>query len=226
VNILLVSATEAELAGIYQLAGIPEGTSSFDAGRHHIQTLICGIGPAQASFACGRTLALCQYDLVINLGIAGAIDPEITPGQAVAVSCDRFFMLGSEDKTAFLSVFDLGLSNPDQPPYRAGMIHAHAEMMHLLPEKTACVEGITAMCVHGNETSIELLRKIYPDAAVESQEGAAVMLAATLSGIPCMQLRGISNRVEPRNRENWQIGAAVSAVGVLLKAFLDRLPAA
>ena len=53
--ILVVAATEAELAGA--------------AGA---ETLVCGIGPVEAAAATARTLAERRPDAVLNVGIAGA----------------------------------------------------------------------------------------------------------------------------------------------------------
>jgi futalosine hydrolase len=44
---------------------------------------------------------------------------------------------------------------------------------------------------------------------IESMEGAAFFYACRQAGVPCMQIRAVSNYVEKRNRDNWQIGLAV-----------------
>jgi futalosine hydrolase len=40
-------------------------------------------------------------------------------------------------------------------------------------------------------------------------EGAAVLYVAEMLDIPAIQIRSISNYVEPRNRENWKIKEAI-----------------
>ena len=40
-------------------------------------------------------------------------------------------------------------------------------------------------------------------------EGAAFFYACLFEGITCSQIRTISNRVEKRNRDNWDIPLAV-----------------
>jgi len=44
---------------------------------------------------------------------------------------------------------------------------------------------------------------------VESMEGAAFFYACLLEGITCSQIRTISNKVEKRNKDNWNIPLAV-----------------
>jgi futalosine hydrolase len=40
-------------------------------------------------------------------------------------------------------------------------------------------------------------------------EGAAVLYSCEQTGIPCLQVRSISNYVEPRSKESWKIDLAV-----------------
>jgi len=70
------------------------------------------------------------------------------------------------------------------------------------------VSAITVNTVHGNETSIKKLTgRISPQ--LESMEGAAFFYACKQAGLPCLQIRAVSNYVEKRNRDAWQIGLAI-----------------
>ena len=40
-------------------------------------------------------------------------------------------------------------------------------------------------------------------------EGAAFFKVCNYFNVPCMQIRSISNRVEKRNKENWDISLAI-----------------
>jgi len=62
------------------------------------------------------------------------------------------------------------------------------------------------------------VRRFAPQ--VESMEGAAFMYACLISGVPFAQVRAVSNIVEKRNREAWQMGEAIGALG---RASLDIL---
>jgi futalosine hydrolase len=44
---------------------------------------------------------------------------------------------------------------------------------------------------------------------VESMEGAAFFYACMIEKIPCAQIRAVSNFIEKRNRDNWNIALAI-----------------
>ncbi len=70
------------------------------------------------------------------------------------------------------------------------------------------VSGITVNKVHGNKLSIKAIeQRLHP--VTESMEGAAVFYCCEQAGIPCIQVRSISNYVEERNRGTWKIGLAI-----------------
>ncbi|MEZ4688453.1 MAG: hypothetical protein R3B47_21045 [Bacteroidia bacterium] len=71
---------------------------------------------------------------------------------------------------------------------------------------------ITVNRVHGSLSGIQKLSETWPQAQVESMEGAAVFLSAKKAGIPCLQFRAISNYVEPRNKEAWDIPLALKSL--------------
>jgi futalosine hydrolase len=52
-------------------------------------------------------------------------------------------------------------------------------------------------------------------------EGAAVFYACLLSGTPFMELRSISNAVEPRNRDAWDLPLAIESLNRVLMEMLQ-----
>jgi futalosine hydrolase len=83
------------------------------------------------------------------------------------------------------------------------------------------VEGCTVLKGHGEEASIAAARKRYPNIDIESMEGASALLCGKYFGIDTLQLRAISNRVEPRNVNEWSIQTAVDALNnYLIRWFL------
>jgi futalosine hydrolase len=83
------------------------------------------------------------------------------------------------------------------------------------------VNGITVNTVHGDEGSIaEVVARCKP--AVESMEGAAFMYACLVAGIPFAQVRAVSNRVERRNRDAWNIAGAVQELGRVALHLLEH----
>ena len=191
-KLLLVAATKAELNKViehYNLQG-----KDF---MNHVKfdTLITGVGMTVSAFALGKYLDKKNYSLVLNVGIAGSFDQNIPLGSLVNIETDIFAELGAEDHDNFISIDELGFGKSNfnaSYPYQE------------LPK----VKGITVNKVHGNASSIEKTLKSF-NPQTESMEGAAVFYACNMSNIPCMQIRSISNYVEPRNKENWQISLAI-----------------
>jgi futalosine hydrolase len=125
----------------------------------------------------------------------------------VHVVSERFGDLGVEEADGrFTDLFELGLLESSQKPYVNGLLYnPGASESRFLPP----VKGLTVHKVHGNETSIAAIRQKYPDAQVESMEGAAFFYGCLQSDVSFLEIRGISNYVEPRNREAWQLPLAI-----------------
>ena len=75
-------------------------------------------------------------------------------------------------------------------------------------EKLPKVNGITVNTSHGNDPSIKkVVDRFHP--IVESMEGAAFMFACENERIPYVQIRAVSNFVEKRNKDKWNIPLAI-----------------
>ena len=70
--------------------------------------LITGVGMVATAFALGRHLANNDYDLAINLGIAGSFDRNIALGEVLEITQDTFAELGAENDNEFLPIDQLG----------------------------------------------------------------------------------------------------------------------
>jgi len=81
------------------------------------------------------------------------------------------------------------------------------------------VGAITVNTVHGNEASIKkVTERLSPQ--LESMEGAAFFHACTQMDVPCIQIRAVSNYVEKRNRDSWNIGLAIKNLNTFAVEFL------
>ena len=191
-KLLLVAATPFEIEPFksYWTA------KSINSGE--IEILVTGVGMVATAFDMGRLLATKQFDLAINAGIAGAFDKNLAVGDVVHVVNDRFAELGAEDGDGFISIDELGFG---------GSILRPISPLLSLPQM-AGVSAITVNKVHGSESSIsETLKRFNPQ--VESMEGAAFVYACNQFNLPSLQIRSISNYVERRNRDSWNIPLAI-----------------
>lgn len=182
-----------------------------------ISLLITGVGMTATAFALGRHLATNQYDLAINLGIAGSFDRSFTLGDVVEITEDTFAELGAEDGEEFLSIEKLGFGTNTYQSTAELSNYYKASINLNLKQATA----ITVNTVSGNEISIEkITKRLNPQ--LESMEGAAFFYACREMNLPCLQIRAVSNYVEKRNRDNWKIGLAIKNLNTFAVEFLKQ----
>jgi futalosine hydrolase len=200
---LIVAATAAEIGPFIQ---------SLEGKEQKPDILITGVGMVATAFALGKTLHNKSYDFAINVGIGGSFSRDIGLGDIVFIEKDLFYELGAEDDLQFLSIDELGFGKAAFraiPGFPADLIG-----------RFRSVSGLTVNRVHGNDKSIKLALE-RQQAEVESMEGAAFYYACEQIMLPCIQIRSISNYVERRNRENWQIGLAVKNLNDWLISYFN-----
>jgi len=158
---------------------------------------------------------------LIEAGVAGAIDRNLALGEVVEVVSDAMADIGVEEKDgSFTSAYEMGLIEADVMPFREGRLWNQPELERAFLPK---VHAITVNKVHGSAASIEVLEQNYPYAQVESMEGAAFFFVGLQMNVHLLQLRAISNYVEPRNRATWKIEEAVTNLNEVLVEMLDSL---
>ena len=195
-RILVVAATPFEVEELHSVIKTED-----------LELITTGVGMVATAFVLGKHLAGNSYDLAINLGIAGSFDRDIALGEVVEVTNDRFSELGAEDGEDFLSVDQLG--------FGASTFNSTYQLPANFGLKK--VNAITVNTVHGRDESIA---KISSDTQLESMEGAAFFYACQMAGIPAIQIRAVSNYVERRNRDAWQIGLAIKNLNTFAVEFL------
>jgi futalosine hydrolase len=135
----------------------------------------------------------------------------------VNVVSDCFSDLGAEDGDEFIQ-FAFMTSAP-LPLQKRGELNYNDISAKFEPLKI--VRGITVNTVHGNEKSIEKVKKQFnPD--IESMEGAAFFYCCLNEDIPCLQIRSISNYIERRNKAIWEIDLAINKLSDFLLKLLSN----
>ncbi len=215
-HILLVAATPFEIAPTLSWLAAhfkEKSVGYFEREKLIVQTLITGVGSPATAFHLGRCFAKNRPDWAINAGIGGAFDARLNLGDVVQIVSERFGDLGVEEADGrFVDLAELGfttqsaLNNP-QPP---------------IPDLASC-HGITVNKVHGSALSIEKISAKYPDAQVESMEGAAFFYGCLAAETPFVEIRSISNRVEPRNRDAWDLPLAIQNLNHQVLAMLEAI---
>lgn len=211
-RVLLVAATAPEIQPFLSVFQMQNELDEKTIGKHLVRALITGAGMVPTAFSLGRHLAQNSYDLAINGGIAGSFDFAIAPGEVCVVKEDTFAELGAEDGDDFLSFDSLGLGLSS---------HSGFPSPGFSTEGLREVIGITVNKIHGNELSIaKAMARFNPQ--TESMEGASFFYACDQFKLPCIQIRSISNYVERRNREKWDIQLAVENLNDTLIKLLER----
>jgi len=228
-RILVAVATKEEVAPLISEFGISISDLSKTGNRDsnisansdcqlltaNCQLLVTGVGMVATAFALGRHLSANNYDLVVNLGIAGSFDRGIALGEVVEITEDTFAELGAEDDLNFLPIAELGFGEATFYPSKKLTDLYNLFNTFNLKQATA----ITVNTVHGNEGSIKkVAERLNPQ--VESMEGAAFFYACKQFNVACLQIRAVSNYVEKRNRDNWNIGLAIKNLNTFAVEFL------
>ena len=218
-NILVVSATEFEVKPLLGFLGIalPKlgiNNANIDFEEKDIKVLITGVGMVNTALMMGR-YAHTDYDLIVNVGVCGAFDKQLELGELVHITQDVLSELGAEDGEGFLTYNQMNL--PGEHIYK-GIYKDFYLMIELLKK----VKGITVNTVHGNDVSIEKVKQLYHP-GVESMEGAAFFAACSGTKGNSVQIRAISNYVEKRDKEKWQMPLAIKNLNDFLITFIKNV---
>lgn len=207
-RILIVAATKEEIEPFLKI----KNKSTFS----HVDVLITGVGVVATSFALTKTLVKDPVDLIVNVGIAGTFHENIPLGTLVRIHEDSLSELGAEDNHQFISLKELGF----------GEVSFKEDLKEfILPnsvEKLTLAQAITVNTTHGNKESILAVKQYFsPD--TESMEGAAVFYVAEQLNIARIQIRSISNLIEIRNKDNWNIPLAIANLNHWLIQFITEI---
>lgn len=218
-KILIVAATNFEIQPLLDQMEHVE----FSAGRTlsckyrdmEVVFLVAGVGMTATAYYAGKVLDD-SFDLALNIGICGSFNRNLDLGAVVNVYEDTLSELGAEDGEKFLSLDDLKLYG--ETSFNNIRFGALNTVIEALPKVT----GITVNTTHGNDASIEkVFNRYHP--YVESMEGAAFMFACEQENIPYAQIRSVSNYVEKRNREAWNIPLAIENLNKKVLEILNAL---
>ena len=218
-EVLIAAATESELTRTIkqcksQWIEQPQGV--FTHGSVSVSFIVTGIGMIRTARAMGSVLAQYQPDLCINAGIAGAFPDKFAIGDVVHVVQETVADFGAEDQNGQLLTPDQ-LQLPGDLDL-ALMINHSAANFGFLPK----AKGLTVNRVSGHNSTITSRLATY-DADIETMEGAAFFYCCLASNVEFLQIRAISNIIEPRNKDNWDIEGALSNLNVQLMEILTSL---
>lgn len=207
-NVLVVSATEFEIG-------------PFLKEKNGIDVVVTGIGITSATYNLTRKLLQNKYDLVIQAGIAGSFNNKFQNANVVLVGKDTFGDCGIEEKGIFLTLFESGLSQENDFPFKNGWLMNNSN--YISSSKLHIAKGITVNRITDDPEVIrKMVEKFDPD--VESMEGAAFHYVCLQQRQSFLQLRSISNAVGERNKEKWATSESITNLNKELKILIQNLP--
>lgn len=225
-RILIVASTAREIAPLVeQLTFIHQIESyykSYSYHNLHIDILVTGYGGVFACYHLTRSLNMINYDLALNIGLAGSFDHFLEQGFVVNVIQDEFADLGVLHKNNFYTLSEKELMNDNEFPFVHGKMHSIGNFELDEVESLIPVKGITLNTLHSDPTYLAKLRDKF-DPEVESMTGAAFFYVCLKEKIPFLQIRSISHFVEIRRIESWNIPAAIDSLTATTVAILNEL---
>lgn len=206
-KVLLVSATEFEVASYFKQ-------------KDTIDVLLTGVGMPIALYHLQKKITENRYNLVIQVGLAGAFTTKFELGETVFVNQDTFGDLGIEEKERFTPIFETDLFNKNEFPFENGWL---VNKNKIIQQST--LEVVKAVTINKvtDKGSIkqQLIDSFNPD--IETMEGAALHYVCLHQNIPFIQLRAISNYVGERDKTKWKIDLAISNLHNELIKLLKQL---
>jgi futalosine hydrolase len=164
------------------------------------RVVVCGIGPVEAALATGRALAESRPSALLQIGVAGA---QTLPDASVVIGAESVYADVIDPQARIPRVERV---DPD-----AGLVAAARRALphaHVLPIATTGRVGGGTIC------------------EVEAMEGFGALRAASLAGVPALELRAISNPVAERDRDRWRIDDALAALRAALPPVLAEVAGA
>ena len=223
-RITIVAATAGELQHLQEYLfkeALETSSGSFQLKDLHIDILITGIGIIHTTYALMDYLSTHQPDAWIQAGIGGALDRSLEIAKTYVIQTESLPEFGAQDKDGtIINPFELGWWKEDDFPFQNELLVCKDIPTDLALPKAS---GMTSLHAHGFEADIKKLTDNMP-AQIESMEGIPFFYVSLMQNIPFLSLRSISNYVEARNKENWQIDNAVKNLNeVIIQILKDKL---
>ena len=190
-----------------------------------------GVGKAAAAVAATTLLLHCKPSELWLFGCGGAYpSSSLTLGDLALATLEVFGDEGVETAEGFQSLVEMELPmrlDPNGPKYNAWPIDADLNAWAtrtLAGANTGRVlqsgPFLTVSTCTGTNARARA-REDRTGAICENMEGAAVALACHQLATPMLELRGISNRVEERDLDRWDLAAGMRAAQEAVLLLLD-----
>jgi len=227
-KILLVASSNSEIKLLRDkltlVAKINDNLLSYKLGTLDIDVLVTGHGSIFMAYHLTKILHTFNYDLAINLGIAGSFDYFLELGFVVNVVQDQFSDLGFEEKDSFFTLSEKEMLNEDSFPFTGEVIRSLGNFEIDAIESLIPVKAITVNTLHGRQENIQKVKKKF-NCEIETMNGAAFFYTCLMEKVPFLQIRAVSYFIEIRKVDNWNHPLAISNLTATVLDILEELRA-
>lgn len=176
-------------------------------GNLEIYVCITGIGAMQTTYQLMEDIAVFNPHFCLQAGVAGAFNRDLPLAGLVIVREELLGDLGVEDNGKYIDMFDLGLMNASEKPFiNKKLINTFQDFP--LKLTLPFVTSLTINTGSGTANTIQFREERF-ECDIESMEGAAFHYVCLKKKLPFLQVRSISNYVEPRNKSKWSMKEAI-----------------
>ena len=217
-NVLVLSATAFEQGALREkveqrvvsaVAG-KEWVSGRVGGRS-VLLVATGIGAGNAAHALTCALQARRPDCVLQVGVGGAYPRSgLGIGDVALASEEWYGDLGVRTDEGWQGADIIGIPVYGDDGYNKFDLGGECldRAKDILPEVKVGAFATVQECSGTDELGNE--REALFGAVCENMEGAAAAHVCALYGVPFLEVRAMSNRVEKREREKWDLMGAVA----------------
>lgn len=237
-NIGLLCSVEKECAGISAIMqgkrSVSAGTASFLSGEvdnRKITLGVTGIGKVNAAHGCVVLINRYRPQYIINFGIGGCYpDDALSVGDVAVAEQEIYADEGVWGENGFGGMKEIGIALIESArekiynelPADEMLLNRFKKISWEIPFRIAYGKFLTVSSVSGSPGRSRELKKNF-QGICENMEGAAIFHTAFMYGVPCLEMRGISNTAGMRNRKNWDIDRAAKNCQEVLLEFLRHM---
>jgi futalosine hydrolase len=222
VKITIVAATKLEILPMLGQFHAKAGDfTGLYIASDHLHFLVTGMGMMNTAAHLALYCSNHERDFYINAGICGAFNRILSLGDVVQITSETYGDFGVENDDQFEDFFDLGFIDKKEDAFQYGLCEPILSVYHQqvnLPKATS----ITVNKVHGNVNTIKTIEDKY-NADIENMEGLAFYYVLKLIQKPGIEIRAVSNYVEKRNKNNWEIELAVKHLNDEIVQLINKL---
>ena len=204
-HLLVICATESEARAI---------------GRPPDTVVVAG-GVGRTNAAATTTEAIVRrgpFDAVVSAGVAGALPgSDLAPGETLVASACVYAEEGLVTPTGFEDMESIGFALGD---FAGTAVPVDPDLLEALAGDFPIGRIATVATCSGTDDAARLVAQRTGGRA-EAMEGAAVVHAARRLHHPAIEIRTISNTTGDRPAQQWDLAAALTALGPSLVRAVD-----